>query len=210
MAQLTATAQVFISNLALHEKMSWLIQAGYITVPNQKILPTLKMISPAFNGGLFFTLTVGVGISLLSLGCVWIWKYMCRSAKGFMFVFLGLWAAAITALNWHGFILMPTLHAIFIPAVVVTLFLLLDPNGLEKRSRLTLLLHFVAMSLLALLWSTQMNTALYVNIRDNLLLSNAPGIRFNDFYYKYTPVSYTHLTLPTTRQRCRSRWSAYD
>mgnify|MGYP001817521840 CR=1 FL=1 len=22
------------------------------------------------------------------------------------------------------------------------------------------------------------------------------------------PVSYTHLTLPTTRQRCRSRWSA--
>ena len=25
-----------------------------------------------------------------------------------------------------------------------------------------------------------------------------------------TPVSYTHLTLPTTRQRCRSRWSAGD
>ena len=24
------------------------------------------------------------------------------------------------------------------------------------------------------------------------------------------PVSYTHLTLPTTRQRCRSRWSPYD
>ena len=23
------------------------------------------------------------------------------------------------------------------------------------------------------------------------------------------PVSYTHLTLPTTRQRCRSRWSPY-
>ena len=25
-----------------------------------------------------------------------------------------------------------------------------------------------------------------------------------------TPVSYTHLTLPTTRQRCRSRWSPDD
>ena len=26
---------------------------------------------------------------------------------------------------------------------------------------------------------------------------------------KLAPVSYTHLTLPTTRQRCRSRWSPY-
>ena len=27
--------------------------------------------------------------------------------------------------------------------------------------------------------------------------------------HKAAPVSYTHLTLPTTRQRCRSRWSPY-
>ena len=26
---------------------------------------------------------------------------------------------------------------------------------------------------------------------------------------RITPVSYTHLTLPTTRLRCRSRWSPY-
>ena len=25
----------------------------------------------------------------------------------------------------------------------------------------------------------------------------------------YGPVSYTHLTLPTTARRCRSRWSPY-
>ena len=186
MAQIIATLQVFISNLALYEKMTWLAHTGYLTVPNQKILPTLKMIFPAFNGGLFFTLTVGVGISLLSLACVWTWKYLCHSKKAFLLVFLGLWATAITALNWHGFVLMPSLHAILIPAVVVTLFLVLSPNNLEKRSRLTLLLHFITMSLLALLWSTQMNTALYINIRDNLLLSNTPGIHLNDFYYQYT------------------------
>ena len=186
MAQIIATLQVFISNLALHEKMSWLNQAGYLTVPNQKILPTLKMISPAFNGGLFFTLTVGVGISLVSLALVWTWKYLCRLNKAFLFVFLGLWAASITAINWHGFVLMPTLHAVLIPAVVATLFLVLNPNDPERRSRLTLFLHFIAMSLLALLWSTQMNTALYINIRDNLLLSNTPGIHLNDFYYQYT------------------------
>ena len=186
MAQIIATLQVFLSNLALHEKMSWLTQAGYLTVPNQKILPTLKMISPAFNGGLFFTLTVGVGVSLVSLACAWVWKYQCRLNKGFLFVFLGLWAASIIALNWHGFVLMPTLYAILIPAVVVTLFLILSPNDLERHSRLTLLLHFLAISLLAFLWWTQMNATLYINIRDNLLLSNSPGIHVNDFYYQYT------------------------
>ena len=186
MAQIISTVQVFISNLALHEKMSWLTQAGYLTVPNQKILPTLKMILPAFNGGLFFTLTVGVGISLVSLACAWTWKYPCRLNKGFLFVFLGLWAAFITALNRHGFLLMPTLYAILIPAVVVTLFLVLSPNDLERRSRLTLLLHFLAIALLAFLWWSQMNAALYINIRDNLLLLNAPGIHVNDFYYRYT------------------------
>jgi hypothetical protein len=186
MAQIIATLQVFISDLALYEKMSWLTEAGYLTVPNPKILPTLKMVTPAFNGGLFFTLSIGVGISLVSLACVWIWKYLCRLNKGFLFVFLGLWAASITALNWHGFVLMPTLHGFLIPVVVVTLFLMLSPNDLGGSSRLTLLLHFLAISLLALLWSTQMNATLYLNIRDNLLLSNAPGIRFNDFYYHYT------------------------
>ena len=51
---------------------------------------------------------------------------------------------------------------------------------------MALLLHFLTFSILVLLWLTQMNSTLYVNIRDNLLLSNAPGIRFNDLYYQYT------------------------
>ena len=29
------------------------------------------------------------------------------------------------------------------------------------------------------------------------------------YLHTVTPVSYTHLTLPTTRLRCRSRWSPY-
>lgn len=186
MAQVIATVQVFISNLALHEKMTWLTQAGYLPVPNQKIIPTLKMMLPAFNGGLFFTLTIGVGIALLSLGCAWTWKYLCRLKKGFLAVFLGVWAISIALLNWHGFVLMPTLHAIFIPAVVATLFLVLSPNELAQGSRLAILMHFLAIPLLAFLWSTQMTPALYSNIRDNLLLSNALGIRINDFYYQYT------------------------
>ena len=39
---------------------------------------------------------------------------------------------------------------------------------------------------------------------DRLILS--PGI---DFIAGAIPVSYTHLTLPTSSERCRSRWSPY-
>ena len=186
MAQMVATLQVYLSNLALHEKMSLIAQAGYLTVPNQKILPTLNMIAPAFYGGVFFTLSIGIGISLISFVCVWTWKHVCHLKRGFLPGFIGLWVVSIILLNWHGFVLMPTLHAILIPAVVVTLFLLLSPNDMGKRTRMALLLHFLSFSLLVLLWSTQMSNTLYVNIRDNLLLSNAPGIRFNDLYYQYT------------------------
>jgi hypothetical protein len=185
-SQIIATLQVFLSNLALYEKMSWIARAGYLTVPNQNVLPTLKMFSPAFHGGLFFSLSIGVGITLASLVCVWVWKYLCGLRKAGLYFFLGLWALLTAALNWHGFVLMPSLYVILIPAVVVTLFLILSPDTRTQSPRMTLLLHLLAISVLALLWSTQMNSSMYINIRDNLLLSNTAGIRFNNFYYHYT------------------------
>ena len=35
------------------------------------------------------------------------------------------------------------------------------------------------------------------------------GYNFGDAIYWKEPVSYTHLTLPTIRLTCRSRWSPY-
>ena len=32
---------------------------------------------------------------------------------------------------------------------------------------------------------------------------------FEDAWERFTPVSYTHLTLPTILRSCRSRWSPY-
>ena len=40
----------------------------------------------------------------------------------------------------------------------------------------------------------------------NLLAQEAQG---DDIAFSITTVSYTHLTLPTTCTRCRSRWSPY-
>ena len=44
---------------------------------------------------------------------------------------------------------------------------------------------------------------LQVNAGERIALAGRNGAG------KTTPVSYTHLTLPTIRHRCRSRWSPY-
>ena len=66
----------------------------------------------------FFTFSIGIGVTLLSLMCVWAWKYLFRLNRGFLAVLLGLWAASLAALNWHGLVLMPTLYALLMPLVV--------------------------------------------------------------------------------------------
>ncbi len=46
--------------------------------------------------------------------------------------------------------------------------------------------HAVPLLLLALLWTSQMDKHLFLDLRDKLLLSNPIGTKINDFYYDYT------------------------
>ncbi len=48
------------------------------------------------------------------------------------------------------------------------------------------LVHLIPIPLLALLWFTQFDSAMFLDLRDNLLLSNLLGRKFSDFYYNYT------------------------
>jgi hypothetical protein len=48
------------------------------------------------------------------------------------------------------------------------------------------MIHAVPLLLLAILWTSQMDKSLFLDLRDKLLLSNSIGIKINDFYYDYT------------------------
>jgi hypothetical protein len=185
-AQIIASAQVMISNLALYQKMSWIAQAGYLTVPGPSILPSLKTVFPAIYGGLFFTLSIGIGISLLSLVCTWLVKHTVSNRIPLTILFSILWLASLIALNWHGLVLIPSSYILLIPVAVSFIYWKLGPERLDRYDYLKLIVHILVIFLLAGVWWTQKNDALFVNIRDQLLLSNKPGISFNDFYYRYT------------------------
>ena len=52
--QFLATAHVYLSNMELFTSLEVIKDAGYLTIPNQNVMPGLKEFGSAFYGGLFF------------------------------------------------------------------------------------------------------------------------------------------------------------
>ncbi len=186
LAQILATIQVYVSNFDLHATVSAASSAGYLTVPNQEVMGSLQNLTVAVYGGLFFTFTVGAGVTLASMAAAWIWGRLCSSSKFALLAFAIVWIAALISVNLHGFCLLPSLYFLLIPPVIFGLTAKKEIHGYKSSGRLRILVHFIPIPLLALIWFTQFDKALFLDLRDNLLLSNFLGRKFSEFYYTYT------------------------
>ena len=185
-AQIIATFQVYLSNRSLYDSLAVITQAGYLPVPNQRIMGSLQEPGPAVYGGLFFALTVGAGISLLAFAAAWTWDRIF-SRKPFSLIFLLLfWAGSIAAVNWEGISPLATAYFTVIPTVVFWITLRWMPQQRQGTAWPSALIHLMTIALLASLWAPQMNGDLFLDLRDRLLLSNAFGAKISDFYYRYT------------------------
>ena len=186
LAQILATIQVYVSNIELHATVSAASTAGYLTVPNQVAMGSLKNLATAVLGGLFFTFTVGTGVTLGTMAAAWIWGRLCSSNKFVLLAFTIVWIAALISVNLNGYCLLPSLYFLLIPPVIFGLTANKEPHGHKSSGRLRTLVHLIPIPLLALLWFTQFDKALFLDLRDNLLLSNFLGKKFSEFYYTYT------------------------
>ena len=185
-AQVIAFFQVYQSNSDLHHTVSTLYDAGYLTVPNLVVMNRLQEFWPAFWGGLLFTLSSGAGFSLASMAAGWLWSGICGRNRFVLFIFLSIWGGVLLIFNIHGFTLYPSLYCGIIAPI---LFLLTAKWAADSAARFTgrlQWLHILPIPLLALLWFTQFDAELFIDLRDNLLLSNDPGKKINQFYYRYT------------------------
>ena len=88
--------------------------------------------------------------------------------------------------NYRGFCPMVTLYFLIIPPVVFLIVMKWTPSQSPQQFSLARFIHVIPLFLLALLWSTQTNGPLFLEFRDNLLLSNSVGTKINDFYYANT------------------------
>ena len=185
-AQLLAFLQVYLANDTLFRAMSTVGEAGYFTVPNRITLPTLQLFGPAFWGGLFFTLSVGLGVTLCSLAAAWVWMHLLRSSRVAGFLLLMPLILCILSVNAAGFNLLDSLYFLLVPMTVV----LVMQRTMQPQSKSTIWTRIgvtiVPIILLAVLLQTSFDSRPFIAIRDNLLLSNPVGARLNDFYYNYT------------------------
>ncbi len=185
-SQVLATIHVYLSNADLYRKLTVIRESGYLVVPNLRIMEHLQELAPAFLGGLFFTFSVGAGLSIVTLAAVWSWDRLLSRNKFLLIPFLLLWAACLLLVNLRGFCPMVSLYFFAIPPVIFVLALRWMPPRSGEKAWLNLTINIAPIILLALLWAPHMDSHIFLKLRDNFLLSNRLGTTINDFYYKYT------------------------
>ena len=88
LSQAIATLQVHLSNADLYRKLVVIKEAGYLAIPNERVMTTLLDFGTAFFGGLFFTLSIGAGLSAFALAAGWIWDRLVQRSKYVLIVFI--------------------------------------------------------------------------------------------------------------------------
>jgi hypothetical protein len=141
-------------------------------------------------------LSIGAGLSLATIVALWIWETACRRKRAWLYFLFCLWTAMLVAVNLKGIAIFPSLYIIGIPGVVGYTFLKFrrhkETSGSGKKS--VLIQHLVCIAALAVIWASQAGSGMFLNIRDNLLLTNPVGMKVNDFYYRYTHYSAEVIT----------------
>ena len=186
LAQIIATIQVYASNVHLYSTLVAIIKAGYFPLPNEGFMPNLRQLGPALLGGLFFTLSVGAGLTFVSMAAAYIWIHLPHRNKAYLIPYLILWIVAILMANYRGFCPIVTLYFLIIPPAIFLVIVRWTPSQSIQKFSLNRFIHIIPLFLLALLWWTQTNGPLFLEFRDNLLLSNSFGTKINDFYYANT------------------------
>ncbi len=185
-AQILSTIGVYGSNATLYDKLVLIKSAGYLTVPNQKIMDTLHDFGPAFFGGLFFTLTAGAGLTILTLAAEWIWDRLFHRNKIILGLYFVFWLCGLMAMNCRGCCPMTISYFIIIPAGIFWAATKWLPYRIREKSQLKQMIPFVPAALLAFFWISQWSSDMFINFRDHFLLSNSFGTKISDNYYRYT------------------------
>ncbi|MBW2108184.1 MAG: HEAT repeat domain-containing protein [Deltaproteobacteria bacterium] len=184
--QALATLHVYLSDRALFSTLQSARRAGYLTVPNEIIAPTLTQWGPACLGGCFFTLTLGAGLSVFALVIAWTWIRLLGRHTGRLAVLAGCWAVVVVMVNAAGFSLIVSAYFLIVPVAVFTAavrWIAAEPDRNVWLRRLTPVVPLLALSVI---WTATADRFLFMDIRDFLLLSNPVGQKVDRFYYRYT------------------------
>ena len=185
-AEIVATAHVYLSNLDLLQATDTVLRNGYLAVPNATVADGLTSLTTAMAGGLFFTLSIGAGLSLTTLVAVWLWDRAFRRRLKASCLGLLVWLLALVLINGSGWNLVASVYIVVVPLVTAIAAIVLLPGRTTLISPGGVVWPVAAAVILALLWSLVADKDLFANIRDHLLLANPTGRAITAAYYDYT------------------------
>jgi hypothetical protein len=184
--QLIATLHVYLSNRSLMETVETIGRHGYLSIPNMQTSAHLGSLTTAMAGGLFFTLSLGSGLSLLTLAGLWLRTRLRTKAKAITWFLCGLWCVGLLAVNSNGLNIFATAYVAIVPLISALFAVFLSPTAETKTSASSFLSPVFVALLLALSWSTVFDKQIFTTVRDHLLLSNPIGEAITNAYYEYT------------------------
>ena len=184
-AQAIATLFVHLSNNRIHMAADAIGAAGLLPIPTGTVMTTLKSFGAAFWGGLFFTLSIGIGLTLVTWALLRLWDFLFGRRPMVLVVYGVVWVGLLVFINLWGVTLFPTLFCLLVPLATVVA-TVLGVRSTPQIKSTSWLIPVATLIVLTALWSTQLNSHLFTTIRDHILLSNPVGRSVNDFYYRYT------------------------
>lgn len=185
-SQIFFTIFVYKSNFTLLKKLEAISEAGYLAVPNTHIMSGLDGFLPAFCGGLFFTLTVGAGLTLGVFILVYIWHSILGRRPEILLLAVMIWELGIyKSFETESPVILPAVF-LLVPLVVAALTFKWMPGQRRRSEWKSIVTHVVVLLIIAGTWVPNINADVFVNIRDQVLLSNPAGRVINSFYYRYT------------------------
>ena len=184
-AQVLGTFQVYLSNQHLLASLTIVRQMGHVTVPNQWISAGLSSWTPALAGGIFFTLSIGAGLTVATMAAAAVWSDGLSRSRVAAYCGLLGWGLLLLATNSGGWAPLATAYVLLIPPAVFWGMTVKRSISGPKTAR-RLVLHTVPFALLVALWSWNADATLFTDIRDRILLINTFGRWFNESYYRYT------------------------
>lgn len=184
--QLIATVGVYTSNKAVYEKMTAIDKAGYLAIPNPLVWPKLQSLSTAFYGGLFFSLTCGLTLCIISFAAGCLWHRFFGRDKKVLGIYIVIWLFCFYLINRNGISFLANAYFLFIPTSVFMAAIYTSRIFHNRFQRQWIIPHLAVFILMVIFGVTQFNSLMFSRIRDRVLLVHPIGVKLNNFYYTYT------------------------
>jgi hypothetical protein len=180
-AQAVASLQVFFAGAALQAKVTELASRGLVVVPQGQAQAMLTAPDAVFLGGLFFTLSAGMLITLASLTLISLRQRLTPTRMTGSWLPL-LWLGLVVWANHASFSLWLTLYLIAVPAAVFF------SQARPGFGRWPLFRFVTALALAGLFISSQLEVSgsAFAKIRQHWLAPSPTGQEAIDFYYRYS------------------------